>query len=85
MHKYKFYYLRDKSKEAMYIFDAPNIEAVVIARPTLSVVLYSQMIGRGIRGPLFGGTHSTTIVNVEDNIANLPDFRSAFTYFNKFF
>ena len=26
MHKYKFYYLRDKSKEAMYIFDAPNIE-----------------------------------------------------------
>ena len=66
-------------------FDAPNIEAVVIARPTLSVVLYSQMIGRGIRGPLFGGTHSTTIVNVEDNIANLPDFRSAFTYFNKFF
>ena len=66
-------------------FDAPNIEAVVIARPTLSVVLYSQMIGRGIRGPLFGGTHSTTIVNVEDNIANLPDFRSAFTYFNNFF
>ena len=30
-------------------FDAPNIEVVVIARPTLSVVLYSQMIGRGLR------------------------------------
>ena len=66
-------------------FDAPNISAVVIARPTLSVVLYSQMIGRGIRGQLFGGTKSTTIVNVKDNIENLPDFRSAFTYFNTFF
>ena len=66
-------------------FDAPNISAVVIARPTLSVVLYSQMIGRGIRGHLFGGTKSTTIVNVKDNIENLPDFRSAFTYFNTFF
>ena len=30
MHKYKFYYLRDKSKEAMYIFDAPNIEEAYI-------------------------------------------------------
>ena len=30
-------------------FDAPKTDAVVIARPTLSVVLYSQMVGRGIR------------------------------------
>lgn len=66
-------------------FDAPNINAVVIARPTLSVVLYSQMIGRGLRGSMFGGTEFTTIVNVDDNIQNLPDFRSAFTYFNDFF
>jgi len=66
-------------------FDAPKINAVVIARPTLSVVLYSQMIGRGLRGKLFNGTEYTTIVNVEDNITNLPDFKSAFTYFNKFF
>ena len=66
-------------------FDAPKIGAVVIARPTLSIVLYSQMIGRGLRGKLFGGTELTTIVNVQDNILNLPDFKSAFTYFNKFF
>ena len=43
------------------------------------------MIGRGLRGKLFNGTEYTTIVNVEDNITNLPDFKSAFTYFNKFF
>lgn len=66
-------------------FDAPNIGAVVIARPTLSVVLYSQMIGRGLRGSLFGGTETTTIVNVKDNIVNLPDFRAAFVHFNEFF
>jgi DNA repair protein RadD len=66
-------------------FDAPKISAVIIARPTLSVVLYSQMIGRGLRGSLFGGTASTTIVNVTDNIENLPDFKNAFTYFNGFF
>lgn len=66
-------------------FDAPNISAVVIARPTLSVVLYSQMIGRGLRGPLFGGTDRTTVVNVQDNLTNLPHFKSAFVYFNQFF
>ncbi len=66
-------------------FDAPNIGAVVIARPTLSVVLYSQMIGRGLRGELFGGTPCTTLVNVKDNILNLPDFKSAFVHFNTFF
>ncbi len=31
-------------------FDAPNTNAVVITRPTASLVLYSQMIGRGNRG-----------------------------------
>ena len=32
-------------------FDSPNIDAVIVARPTFSLVLYSQMIGRGLRGP----------------------------------
>lgn len=36
-------------------FDATNIECVFIARPTQSVVLYSQMLGRGLRGPQMGG------------------------------
>ena len=66
-------------------FDAPNIGAVVIARPTQSIVLYSQMIGRGIRGPLFGGTDDCLILNVEDNMTNLPDYQSASTYFNQYF
>ena len=36
-------------------FDSTNIQCVFITRPTKSVVLYSQMIGRGLRGPLMGG------------------------------
>ena len=36
-------------------FDAPTASAALIARPTKSLVLYSQMIGRVIRGPRAGG------------------------------
>lgn len=49
-------------------FDAPKIRAVVIARPTTSVVLYEQMIGRGMRGPLNGGTEECTVIDLADNI-----------------
>ena len=47
-------------------FDAPKTSAVVIARPTKSLVLYSQMVGRCIRGPKAGGNKQCTIVTVVD-------------------
>ncbi len=50
-------------------FDAPKVRAVVIARPTTSVVLYEQMIGRGMRGPLNGGTETCTVIDLADNIS----------------
>ena len=53
-------------------FDAPKASALVIARPTKSLVLYSQMVGRGIRGPRAGGTKECTILTVVD--PNLPGF-----------
>lgn len=49
-------------------FDAPNIDAVVITRPTRSVVLYGQMIGRGMRGLEIGGTEEFLLVDVIDDI-----------------
>ena len=55
-------------------FDAPKISAAVIARPTKSLVLYSQMVGRAIRGPKMGGTESCEVVTVVDQ--NLPGFGS---------
>jgi DNA repair protein RadD len=30
-------------------FDFPELDTIIIARPTLSLALYMQMIGRGIR------------------------------------
>lgn len=53
-------------------FDAPTASATVIARPTKSLVLYSQMVGRVIRGPKAGGTPSCEIVTVID--PELPGF-----------
>jgi DNA repair protein RadD len=49
-------------------FDAPRVRAIVIGRPTASPVLYEQMIGRGMRGPQFGGTEECLVVDIEDNI-----------------
>ena len=48
-------------------FDAPKVTHVVMARPTVSQVLYEQMVGRGLRGPKFGGTETCHIIDVEDS------------------
>jgi superfamily II DNA or RNA helicase len=61
-------------------FDAPATRAVVVARPTYSPNMYTQMIGRGLRGPLNGGKEVCTILDVHDNIVNY-DRRLAFTEF----
>ncbi len=53
-------------------FDAPRTSAALIARPTRSLVLYSQMVGRAIRGPRVGGNPTATVVTVIDR--NLPGF-----------
>ena len=37
-------------------FDAPNISSIFMLRKTNSPVLYKQIIGRGLRGPKFGGS-----------------------------
>lgn len=63
-------------------FDAPNTNAVIIARPTGSLVLYSQMIGRGIRGPKMGGNENCILVDIKDNLIGFPDERQAFTFFD---
>ncbi|MFL2938947.1 MAG: DEAD/DEAH box helicase [Opitutales bacterium] len=60
-------------------FDAPKTSAVIIARPTTSVVLYSQMIGRGLRGPKVGGTDEAVISTVVDT--SIPVFRETIKQF----
>ncbi|ESY94893.1 DEAD/DEAH box helicase [Mesorhizobium sp. LNHC229A00] len=47
-------------------FDAPRTSAAIIARPTKSLVLYSQMVGRATRGPRAGGNETCEILTVHD-------------------
>lgn len=61
-------------------FDAPLTSAALIARPTKSLVLYSQMVGRAIRGKRAGGNLSAEIVTVVDY--NLPGFGNVAEAFN---
>lgn len=53
-------------------FDAPRVSHVVMARPTVSQVLYEQMVGRGLRGRLFGGTDSCVILDCQDDFGSTP-------------
>ena len=61
-------------------FDAPSTSAAVIARPTRSLVLYSQMVGRAMRGPRAGGNPRAEIVTVIDPaLPGFSDPAAAFT------
>ena len=64
-------------------FDSTNIKCVLIARPTNSVSLYSQMIGRGLRGPEMGGNETCLLIDIKDNLEQY-NAEEAFEYFNKF-
>ncbi|MCM0625136.1 DEAD/DEAH box helicase [Lysinibacillus sp. OL1_EC] len=55
-------------------FDAPKTSAAIIGRPTTSLILYSQMVGRAIRGINAGGNLEAEIITVIDE--DLPGFRS---------
>ena len=48
-------------------FDAPNVDCVFVGRPVKSTLLYTQMIGRGMRGTKSGGTENMLIVDMDDN------------------
>jgi len=54
-------------------FDEPSIEALIIARPTLSKSLYCQMVGRGLRN--FPGKDLCHLYELADNNHNICTFR----------
>lgn len=49
-------------------FDAPKTDHILICRPTSSIILYEQMVGRGLRGEKFGGTEYCKVVDFSKNI-----------------
>ena len=48
-------------------FDAPKTDCVFVGRPVGSTQVYTQMIGRGMRGSKNGGTPDVLIVDIDDN------------------
>lgn len=63
-------------------FDVPNISAVVITRPTSSIVLYSQMLGRGMRGEKAGGSRDFQVLDIRDNVENFGEVNEVYRYFD---
>jgi len=50
--------------------DVPNVQSIFLARPTISSILMTQMIGRGLRGIKAGGTKEAYIVSFIDKWQN---------------
>lgn len=47
--------------------DVPNVNTVFLTRQTTSQILLTQMVGRALRGPRFGGTSDARIVTFADD------------------
>jgi superfamily II DNA or RNA helicase len=53
---------------ASYGFDGPSIDCIVLARPTKSVVLWLQMLGRGMR--TFNGKEFCMVIDHTNGVRN---------------
>jgi DNA repair protein RadD len=78
----KFFILINLDLLSMGI-DLPNVEKIIITRPVGSPILYSQILGRALRGPLNGGRQENTILTLRDNIANFPSANLVYNYFSE--
>lgn len=65
-------------------FDAPVIKTVIIARPTTSIVLYSQMIGRGLRGIKVGGNATNKLIDIKDHADDFGASENIYNYFKEY-
>jgi len=61
-------------------FDAPKANIAIIARPTDSIILYHQMIGRVARGPKQGGNEYCKIITVVDQRYGFRDLVESFNF-----
>ena len=62
-------------------FDAPQLNTLIIARPTFSIVMYSQMVGRALRGPKNGGNKKNRLITLRDNLLH-GDMEALFRNFD---
>jgi superfamily II DNA or RNA helicase len=64
-------------------FDAPKANIAIIGRPTQSVTLYSQMVGRVMRGIHAGGKKTCKVITVKDAIYGFRDMSESFFYWEE--
>jgi len=64
-------------------FDAPMANIAIIGRPTQSVTLYSQMVGRVMRGIKAGGKKKCKVITVKDDIYGFRDMSESFFYWEE--
>lgn len=64
-------------------FDAPRTNVCIIARPTDSLVMYSQMAGRAMRGLKSGGNRRCKIYTVRDDIPAFQNVTKAFMHWDE--
>ena len=64
-------------------FDAPETNVAIIARPTNSLVLYLQMIGRALRGNPSLTPKTARIYTVLDEISEFNNVNLAFKHWNE--
>ncbi len=65
-------------------FDAPKLKTLVIARYTDSLILYSQMIGRALRGPRNGGNKKNHVIDLITNMDSLGNTEFLYSYWESF-
>ena len=65
-------------------FDAPKTNICIIARPISSIVMYSQMVGRILRGPKNTGNYENTLYTIKDNLGH-GGYDDLFNSFNDFY
>jgi superfamily II DNA or RNA helicase len=59
-------------------FDVPDVDCVVMGRPVMSTVEYTQMIGRGMRGTRMGGTKEVWILDFDDQVQRKKEMNNQF-------
>lgn len=65
-------------------YDDPTLDVILIARPTKSIVLYSQMIGRALRGARLGGTQECRIIDIQDQAREFGAVDDIYRYFDSY-
>lgn len=63
-------------------FDAPCTNVAIIARPTNSLTLFSQMVGRATRGKSAGGNDFSDVFYIKDTLPGMIDMVKAFSYWD---